>query len=55
MVFEADNFQPNIPDLGWDGILNGKKLSPAVFVYFTEIEFIDGVTQTFKGDVTLIQ
>jgi gliding motility-associated-like protein len=55
IVFEANDFQPNDPKKGWDGFLNGEKLNPAVFVYFAEIEFIDGVTILYKGDVTLMQ
>ncbi len=55
IVFEANDFQPNDPKKGWDGILKGEKLNPAVFVYFAEIEFIDGVTQIYKGDVTLMK
>ena len=52
-VFEANDFQPNDPDFGWDGLLKGEELNPAVFVYFAEIEFVDGVTIQYKGDVTL--
>lgn len=54
-VFENYNFQPNDPTLGWDGTFNGKEMDSAVFVYYTEIEFIDGVVELFKGDVTLMK
>ncbi len=54
-VFLAEGFLPNDPKKGWDGILKGEKLNPAVFVYFAEIEFIDGVKIIYKGDVTLMQ
>ncbi len=53
-MFLAENFQPNDPIFGWDGTLNEEKLNPAVFVYFAEIEFIDGVTILYKGDVALM-
>lgn len=53
MVFEKYNFQPNDPTQGWDGTLNGKIMTPAVFVYFAEVKFKDGKTVLFKGDVTL--
>ena len=53
-VFQAQNFIPNDPTFGWDGKFKAKKLNPAVFIYFAEIEFIDGSTQLFKGDLTLI-
>ena len=55
LVFLAKNFMPNDPAFGWDGRFNNKKLNPAVFVYFAEIEFIDGNTIMFEGDVTLVK
>ncbi len=55
IVYEAYNYQLDDPDKGWDGILNGEKMNPAVFVYFAEIEFIDGVIILYKGDVTLMK
>ncbi len=54
-VFLAENFQPNDPVFGWNGKLNEKDLNPAVFVYFAEIEFIDGVKIIYKGDVALME
>ena len=54
LMFAEENFQPNDPGFGWDGRLNGNTLNPAVFVYFVEIEFVNGRTEIFKGDVTLI-
>jgi gliding motility-associated-like protein len=38
---------------GWDGFLKNKPLNPAVFVYIIELNFIDGETVVYKGDVTL--
>ena len=54
-VYEAYNFQPNDPDYGWDGRLAGKLQNPAIFVYYAEIELIDGRVLLYKGDVTLAQ
>lgn len=39
----------------WDGIRAGEKLNPGVYVYIIEIEFLDGVTLTYRGDVTLLR
>ena len=52
-LFEASDLMPNIESEGWDGFFNGKKMGVGVFIYFAEIEFIDGRTEIFKGDVTL--
>jgi gliding motility-associated-like protein len=52
-LFENYNFQPNDPVEGWDGNFRGQRLNTGVYVYFAEIEFIDGTRKIFKGDVTL--
>ncbi len=54
-VFERFNFPPNDPSLGWDGNVRGSKGQPGVYVYFAEIEFVDGETILYKGDVTLVR
>lgn len=54
-MYEALDFQPNNPAIGWDGTLKGQKCNPAVFVYWAEIELFDGSKQIIKGDVTLIR
>lgn len=54
-VFAQYGFQPNNPAYGWDGKFHGRTLNPAVFVYYAEIEFIDGDVVLFKGDVTLVR
>jgi hypothetical protein len=55
IVFERENFLPNDPAHGWDGRYNGTMLDPGVFVYFVEVEYVDGRTATQKGDVTLVR
>lgn len=54
-VFNNTDFQPNDPAEGWDGMLSGQPLNPAVFVYTAVVEFVDGRVETFKGDVVLIR
>jgi len=44
---------PNDPTFGWDGMMKGQKVNPAVFVYVAEIEFVDGQKIVYKGDVTV--
>lgn len=55
MVFEAENFTPNDPDFGWDGRFRGVLLDPAVFVYYAEIDIIDGRVWVKYGDITLVK
>jgi hypothetical protein len=54
-VFEKDDFLPNDPAQGWDGRFNGKELTPAVFVWYAWVIFIDGKEELLKGDVTLVR
>lgn len=55
LIFERNDFQPNIENLGWDGSFRGQQMDANVFIYVAEVEFIDGVTEVFKGDVTLVR
>lgn len=54
-LFEAYNFQPNNPAFGWNGSFRSQLLNAGVYVYLAEVTFIDGETEIFKGDVTLIR
>ena len=53
LVFEKNNFQPNDPTMGWDGFFKGKKMNPAVFVFFAKIRYANGETEIVKGDLFL--
>ncbi len=55
MVFEKENFPPNVEEQGWDGRQNGEDLNPEVFIFTAEVEFINGSTQLFSGDITLLK
>ncbi|MCB0663788.1 MAG: gliding motility-associated C-terminal domain-containing protein, partial [Saprospiraceae bacterium] len=55
VVHEYYNFDPNNTAHGWDGTFRGQPLNPGVFTYFAEIEFVDGVVEIFKGDVTIVK
>ncbi|NNE29622.1 MAG: hypothetical protein HKN16_08290, partial [Saprospiraceae bacterium] len=57
IVFRDENFQPNDPDHGWNGRMKagGEIFNPAVFVYYARVKLINGSTQIFEGDVTLIR
>ena len=55
LVFMNENFQPNLPELGWDGVYNGTPVNPGVFAYLVEVELIDGTFKKFAGDVTVLR
>ena len=57
MVFEQQNIPP-ICEVGaklWDGRLNNRKVNSGVFVYKVTVEYIDGLVETYYGDVTLVR
>ncbi|MCB0635826.1 MAG: gliding motility-associated C-terminal domain-containing protein, partial [Lewinella sp.] len=53
-VFENYDFQVNDPLEGWDGTYRGQMVNSAVYVYYAEVEFIDGEVVLFKGDVVVM-
>lgn len=55
VVHERTNFLPNTPESGWDGQLHGKPMNPAVFVYYAEVELLDGSSKFFEGSITLMR
>lgn len=55
IVFANDNFLPNDTGLGWDGTHKGAELNPGVFVYYINVEWLDGTISDYKGDVTLMK
>lgn len=54
-VFEVTPLMPGDEQAGWDGTQNGLQCKPGVYVFFAEITFNDGVTEIFKGDLTLLR
>ena len=54
MLYEAELFLPN-DSHGWDGTFKGEVMDAGVYVYYAEIEFIDGERKLYKGDVTLLK
>ncbi len=52
-MFSRSNFPPNDPQYGWDGTFNGSVMNQGVFVYYVEVEMLDGRIELFKGDVFL--
>lgn len=55
LMYEDLNFKVNDSTRGWDGRFRGKLCDPAVFVWYLEVEFLDGYGSSFSGNVTLIR
>lgn len=55
LIFQRNDFSPNVATLGWDGRFKGKMMTSNVFVWVAEIEFPGGMVLLKKGDVTLLR
>lgn len=40
---------------GWDGRYKNEIVNSAVYFYFIEIQFEDGFTKSYKGDITVLK
>jgi len=54
LVYEKNNFAPDVETEGWNGTFHSKKLPSDVYVYFIEVMCNNGVVVSFKGDITLL-
>ncbi len=55
LVYNAENVPANRESSGWDGTFNGNTRSQDVYVYFVELELLNGRVIDFRGDVTLVR
>jgi len=54
-IFESQNTIPNSTENTWNGKFRGNNMQSGVYVYYAEIEFIDGSVIPFSGEITLIR
>jgi gliding motility-associated-like protein len=54
-LFLATHLPINVESAGWDGKFKGSDLTPAVFVWVAEVEFLDGEVTVLSGDVTIVR
>ncbi len=55
LVFEQNDISLGEEINGWDGTFKGQPLSPGVYAFVAEIEFIDDEVLLLEGDVTLMR
>jgi gliding motility-associated-like protein len=55
MVYEAKDFDFNDPNTGWDGTFRGQAMDPGVYVWVLQVQYVDGMTELYKGNTTLIR
>jgi gliding motility-associated-like protein len=54
-VFQVYGFQPEDTNAGWDGTHRGREANAGVYVYMLEVEYLDGETRIYSGDVLLMK
>jgi len=56
VVFSARDFPTDDPTEGsWDGDFRNQEAQSGVYVYIVTVEFIDGFSETYTGDITLLR
>lgn len=55
LLFENKDFEPGNETDGWNGEFRGKPLEVGLYVFFAEIEFLNGDVDIFEGDITLLR
>ena len=53
-VFEQKNIFPNDASYGWDGEYKNAPLMSGIYMWYVEIEYLDGQIERRSGDVALI-
>ncbi|NNF34641.1 MAG: T9SS type B sorting domain-containing protein [Saprospiraceae bacterium] len=54
-VYESQSMVLNDRTSGWDGRFLDKFVNPGVFTWVAKVRFIDGVVETFTGDITVLR
>jgi len=55
-LYSSSSFELNNIDEGWDGKTNGKTpLTSGVYVWNARIEFLDGITESLSGTITIVK
>ena len=55
LMYNGSNIPHNQYDQGWDGKFNGQKVNPGVYTWYARVRFIDGVSQEYGGDITVVE
>ncbi len=55
LLYENLDFLPNEEQFGWNGQAKGQDVSPGVYVYVVEVEYVNGETEVIAGDVTVVR
>lgn len=54
-LYDVEHLPINEEMQGWNGIFRGQPVNPGVFVWQAMVKFIDGVSELFSGDITVVR
>jgi gliding motility-associated-like protein len=55
LIYEQKDLDANDESRGWDGYYKGRVLTPDVYTWFAEVEFVNDAVSSYKGDVSLFR
>lgn len=55
LVFQDGGFEVNDGNRGWDGNFRDQPMQPGIFIWFLEVEYLDGFKEIKRGQTTLIR
>ncbi len=55
LMYEGENLPLNSSSMGWNGIFKNEQMQPGVYVYYIVVDFIDGVSVAYEGDITIVK
>ncbi|MBR9921960.1 MAG: T9SS type B sorting domain-containing protein [Bacteroidetes bacterium] len=55
LLYENSDFFVNDLSIGWDGQFRSQPMGSGVYIWYMEVTYEDGVTESFKGSTTLIR
>jgi gliding motility-associated-like protein len=53
LIFSKNELTPNMISDGWDGQVMGRDAPIGTYIFFSEVEFLDGVVERYRGEVNL--
>ena len=55
LLYQDLDFMINDVSRGWDGTFKSQNMPSGVYVWYVEVEYADGMTDSFKGETTLVR
>ncbi len=55
LLYEVKDTLPDYPDNGWDGMFRGQVMHPGAYIFWAELERIDGTTFVESGSFSLVR